>query len=191
MIDQRLLKNLRRFQTQAEATAYLDWAGDLLLALGLQNDDLRFHFNPTGHTRYVLPLTINNRYIFSKGRDSGEQATWWLIHPGPHAQLEAEVGEGQQFWSFAHRRHDPPKGPPRLVQYRVDFVRAHWDELFALVLSVARRELEACRGSTPCRLAHSSQAYALALDDATRAEAWAGVAFGVRPSRKTRRMAVS
>ena len=178
MLDQRLLKNLRRFRNEAEVTAYLDWVGDLLLALELQNDDVRFHFNPTGQTKYVLPLTINNRYIICKGRDDGRQGTWWLVHPGPHAQLDAEDGEWLHFWSFAQKRYDPPEGGPKLVQFRADFVQAHRNELFPLVLDVARRELEACRGVTPCRLAHSSHAYALALDDAARAEVLPGLVYG-------------
>ena len=158
--------------------------GDLLKALELQNEDLKFHFNPMSQSKYVLPLTINNRYIICKGRDEGGQATWWLAHPGPHLQLHVEDGEWLHCWSFAQKRYDPREGAPKLVQFRADFVQEHRHELFPLVLTVARRELDACRGSTPCRLAHSSHAYALALDESARAEVLPGVQFGVKPKRK-------
>lgn len=74
MFDARLTTNLRRFGSREEAGAYLDLVGDLLGALHLTGDDPRFHFNPTTGTKFVLPLTINNRYIAAKGRDVGGEA---------------------------------------------------------------------------------------------------------------------
>lgn len=178
MFDARLINNLRRFSNRTEATAYLDLVGDLLGALGITDDDPRFHFNPAAQTRFVLPLTINNRYIVCKGRDVDGEATWILIHPGPHAMQDFEAGQWLEHWSFAHKRYDPPDSAPRLVRYRATFLHGHLPLLFPQVLDIARRELDACRGTTPCRTAHHSRAYALALDDGRRQELLGDVAFG-------------
>lgn len=125
-----------------------------------------------------LPLTINHRYIVTKGRDVDTAPTWWLIHPGPRAVTEVEEGEMLHFFSFAHQRHDAPESAPRLVQYRAAFVLENLDELAARIRTLAARELAACRGTTPRRLSHNPLAYALALDDAVRAEVLPSVAFG-------------
>ncbi|MFC5847805.1 hypothetical protein [Deinococcus petrolearius] len=181
MFDARLTDNLRRFGSRDEAEAYLDLVGDLLSALHLTGDDPRFHFNPTGQTRFVLPLTVNNRYIVAKSRDVGGEATWILAQPH---DLAGVTGEVLHLWTFAHKRHDPPAGAPRLVQLRAEFVRARLGTLFPDLLEIAARELAACRGMTPSRQAHSPGAYALALDDAARAARLDGVAFGARRTRR-------
>lgn len=177
MFDPRLIQNLRRFSDHAEAAAYLDLIADVLETLGISNEDRRFHFNPRQDAQWMLPLTINHRYVACKTRDLDAQATWVLLHPGPHAALDVEAGEWLKTWAFARKRYDPPEGAPVLVQYRADFVREYWPALRPLVLYVAGRELQSCRGVTPYRHKHNSQAYALALDDATRAELLTGMTF--------------
>jgi len=185
MFDPRLIDNLRRFSSSAEAAAYLDLVGGLLTGLNVSGDDRRFHFNPAGGP-YFLPLTINNRYIVTKGRDVDAAPTWWLIHPGPHAVTEMEESEILHFFAFAHKRHDAPESAPRLVQYRAAFVLENLDELAARVHTLAARELAACRGTTPQRVSHNPLAYALALDDAVRAEVLPGVTFrGFARARRT------
>lgn len=180
MFDPSLLQNLRRFSGHAEAAAYLDLVGDLLTGLGLEGDDRRFHFNPTTGSRYFLPLTVNHRYIVTKGRDVEGGPTWWLIHPGPHAVAEAEEAELLAWLAFAHKRHDAPEAAPMLVQYRVPFVLDNLGWLAPRLLALAARDLAACRGATPCRASHNSLAYALAVDDGAR-EVLAGVAFAGCP----------
>lgn len=184
MFDPRLVNSLRRFSTRAEASAYLDLIGDILLALGVTNEDKRFHFNPVGGTKYVLPLTINNRYVASKGRDVNKMGTWWLIHPSPHSVLDAEAGKWLDQWAFRRRSHDLLEGAPILVQYQADFVLEHLPVLRPMIVAVARREFLSCRGTTPSRQYYNSQAYALALDDAAREELLAGVTFGASGRRK-------
>ena len=177
MFGARLSTNLRRFGSREEAEAYLDLVGDLLSALHLTGDDPRFHFNPTTGTQFVLPLTINNRYILAKSRDAGDEATWILIQPHDLADAAGQVAES---WLFAHKRYDPPAGAPRLVRLRARFVRESLPTLFPGLLEIAARELAACRGVTPRRHAHSPAAYALALDDAARTERLDSLASGGR-----------
>lgn len=169
--DPRLVRNLRRFRDRAEARAYLDFVGDLFAELGLRNDDRRFHFNPTDGAAYVLPFTVNNRYITAKGRDWNREAAWWLIHPGPENVEPWEAGRVRPGVRFAARRHDPDFLPPALFLFPVRFVLEERERVFGRVAALARRELEACRGTTPARRAHSPGAYALALDDTRREEA--------------------
>lgn len=186
MFGPRLIQNLRRFSSRAEAAAYLDLVSDLLTRLGLEGDDRRFHFNPTTGSKYFLPLTVNNRYIVTKGRDVEDGPTWWLIHPGPYAVAEVEEEELLAALSFAHKRQDAPESAPMLVRYRWPFVLENLGWLSRRTLALAERDLAACRGTTPCRASHNPLAYALALDDGARQETLAGVAFTSLP-RSSRR----
>lgn len=78
--------------------------GDLIYTLQLSQHNPRFHFNPTGSSKYTLPLTINNRYIVAKARNLDEP-TWWVIHPGLDCIGDEEPYETV---TFAHKQQDLP-----------------------------------------------------------------------------------
>lgn len=161
-MDTLLIKHLKKFSSRAELELYLDFVGGLFKALDLANEDLRFHFNGTTGSGYILPLTINNRYIVTRTRN-GQTPHISTIHAGLDFIQDWEVTSRPSRWAFSQKRHDLAACPPRMMGYPLEVFQEHQSLILEQVKTIALRELQACK-STPMRRCHSPLAYGMAVD---------------------------
>lgn len=163
----RLVKQIRATGDSAWAEGYFELARVLLDELGLDSEDPRLNMSiPKNATRWVLPVTINNRYVLAVRREGSACSVGaiWASDFDRRAHLRPlTVGVGRY---DALRGEDIFSVPFFLSITRPDPL-AVTDELRGGWLSAAKYELERASAS-PFRRFHSEHAYRAVVDPQER-----------------------
>lgn len=171
----RLGKHLRSVGDARWARDYLEAARLLVGHLGLDADDLRLNMSvPKSFTTWLLPVTINNRYVLAIQRNGADRvvgAIWGTeFRHIPHLRQRAvHIGR------FDALRGEDALDPPCFVRFRDPRILIEDDEVREGWLAAARRELE--RASTsPYRRFHSHTVFRMVTEAEARerllAEVW-------------------
>jgi len=159
----QLLRHLRAIGNAAWARDYLTAARLLIESLELDSSDLRLNTSiPKSTSRWILPITINSRYVLTTDRVDQQLLTTVIWGP-----LYDRIPRIQRLavpvWRFSPHRGEDVLETPWLVGVEDPAVLLNDEELREGWLEAARRELERISAS-PYRKHHSHIAYRIIVD---------------------------
>lgn len=163
----RLGKHLHAMGTPRWAHDYLNAAQLLIERLELDTTDLRLNMSvPKRTSGFVLPVTINHRYVLAVERRAGERAFAAIWGPAfehiPHLR-ECALRVGR----FEPLAGEDVLDPPYFVRFRDPRDLLDDDELREGWLAAARLELERASAS-PYRRFHSPTVFRVVTEPAAR-----------------------
>lgn len=171
----RLIKQVRALGNARWARDYLAAARFLIDRLGLDPDDRRVNTSlPRRSAKWLLPITINHRYVLVAVRMGDERVAAAVCLPS--STRFPTSGVWPRAWRFDALRGEGALDPPWLVGFRDPWILLENHDLREGWLDAARCELERASAS-PYRRHHSDTAFQFLTDGAMQDRVLANV-FG-------------
>lgn len=159
----QLLRHLRAIGDADRARDYLTAARLLIESLGLDSNDLRLNTSiPKSTSKWILPITINSRYVLTTERVDRQLLTTVIWGP-LYDRIPRIQRLAVSIWRFSPHRGEDVLETPWLVGVENPAVLLNDEELREGWLEAVRRELERISAS-PYRRHHSHVAYRLIVD---------------------------
>lgn len=159
----RLVRHLRAIGDARWAEDYLAAARLLVDTLGLEVDDPRLCTSlPKSTAQWLLPITLNNRYVLAAERARPDRLIGVIWHPH-FDKIPRLRRSAVRTWRFSPHRGEDPLDTPWFVRFRHPRLLLEDDELRDGWLDAARLELER-RSASPYHRHHSYTAFRLIAD---------------------------
>lgn len=172
----RLIKQVRALGNARWARDYLAAARFLIDRLGLDPDDRRVNTSlPRRSAKWLLPITINHRYVLVAVR-MGDERVAAAVWPAEFDKIPHIRRLAARAWRFDALRGEGALDPPWLVGFRDPWILLENHDLREGWLDAARCELERASAS-PYRRHHSDTAFQFLADGAMQDRVLANV-FG-------------